>query len=326
MRSLERRADLYEGLASTLDAGVPAARALRAVGESTRDASVRSGLARAASAIESQGYTFLEALDIWEPRLPEFERGLIDVGERSGQISVTLRSLAETLRSMAWMRRRTLSGLAYPAILMHLAVVAFSIVGSVARGGGLSDALTSAAVGLVVLELALVVGYIGLRSLGRNEVAGFRERLFRWVPFLGSGLRSYALARLSTTLRALLSAGVHTGESWLQSASVCGSAALRRDVEEWAPRLEEGLPPSEGLRGSRVFPPEFHTIYQVGEQSGQIDDSLARLAKLYRERGDESIRRFAEWTPRAVYGILVVAIAILVISAGAKYVRFLDSI
>ena len=326
MKTLERRARFYESLAPTLAAGVPAGRALRAVGEATRDSSERLRLDRSADAIETQGFTLLEALDLWEPRLPEFERGLIDVGERSGQISMTLTSLGETLRTMSRMRRRTLSGLAYPAILIHLAVVAFSIVSSVGRGGGLNDALFSAFAGLVVLEGTFAGMFVLFWVVGRNQFVYVREAAFRWVPFLGVSLRSYALAKLTLTLRLLLNAGVNTVSSWRQSASVCGSGVLSRDVEKWAPRLEEGLPPSDALRESRVFPPEFFTIYQVGEESGRIDDSLERLTELYQEQGDENIRRFTEWTPRFVYGIVAVAIGIFIIQAASRYIGFLDSL
>ena len=123
-----------------------------------------------------------------------------------------------------------------------------------------------------------------------------------------------ALSRLSLSLHALLNAGVPVVRAWPLAAAASGSVRLKREVASWPPLIEEGVTPAQLLAESRVFPELFSTMYNTGEISGTIDDSLIRLQRLHQERGTMQFRIIADWLPKIVYFAIVIYVAYSVVS------------
>ena len=71
--------------------------------------------------------------------------------------------------------------------------------------------------------------------------------------------------------------------------------------------------PAEVVRASRAFPDLFVNQYATGEVSGQLDDVLRRLHQYFQEEGTRKLRAVAQWTPRVVYLVVVLAIAFFVL-------------
>ena len=139
------------------------------------------------------------------------------------------------------------------------------------------------------------------------------------IPVLGSARRDLALARLSASLEALLSAGVTIIEAWELAATACGSPHLRRRVLAWRSLVEAGQTPAEVVRDSAAFPELFASQYQTGEISGKLDETLRRLHTYYQDQGTRKLHAFAAWTPRACYLIIVCFIAYRVLSFWSSY-------
>jgi type IV pilus assembly protein PilC len=135
------------------------------------------------------------------------------------------------------------------------------------------------------------------------------ESLFRTVPVLGKARRELALARLSSALEALLSAGVNIIEAWELAANASGSPAIRRTVLAWRPLVDAGQTPAEVVRSSARFPDLFANQYATGEISGKLDESLKGLHQYYQEEGSRKLHALARWTPRAVYLAVMLMIA-----------------
>src|SRR5207249_5145754 len=102
----------------------------------------------------------------------------------------------------------------------------------------------------------------------------FIERFIRPVPALGRAKHGMALARLAVALEALISAGVSIVDGWQLAADASGSPALRRAVLSWKPGIQAGETPGEMVSRSSAFPELFSNLYNTGEISGQLDDSL----------------------------------------------------
>ena len=144
------------------------------------------------------------------------------------------------------------------------------------------------------------------------------ERVLRPVPVLGVAGRNLALGRLAAALGALLDAGVTVIEAWELAGAASGSPALRRTVLAWRPDLDRGRTPAETVRDSGVFQ-IFSSQYASGEISGQLDDVLKRLHVYYQEEGSRKLHAVARWLPRAVYLVIMLAIAYNVIRFYTSY-------
>jgi type II secretory pathway component PulF len=145
------------------------------------------------------------------------------------------------------------------------------------------------------------------------------ENLSNGIPLLGAARRALALARLSLALEALLSAGVNIVDAWPMAAEASASLTVRRAVAAWRPHLQEGRTPAELVRESRVFPEIFANFYASGEVSGKLDESLRRLHSYYHDEGTRKLEAIAAWTPRLIYGIVAIFIAIKVIGFYSNY-------
>ncbi len=178
-----------------------------------------------------------------------------------------------------------------------------------AGGCTLADALERVEHWLPALDKALLQA--GEQS-GRLE-ASFQLLTDYYIPVLGTARHYLALSRLAAALEALLNAGVTIVEAWEMAATASGSPALNRAVRAWRPLVDAGQTPAEVVRASPRFPELFANQYATGEISGRLDDTLRRLRLYYEEEGSRKLHAVAQWTPRAVYLLVVLLIAYQII-------------
>jgi type II secretory pathway component PulF len=219
--------------------------------------------------------------------------------------------------------------LLYPVELIHFAAVVFLIILPFAASQFHASLL------LLFLRAALVLSplYLGtaflIYAMQSKHGEGWRsliESLLRFVPVLGAGRRALALARLALALEALLNAGVNIIEAWTLAAEATASPALRRAVAAWQPAFAEGHTPAELVRASPQFPEIFGNFYASGEVSGKLDESLRRLHSYYQEEGTRKLEALAQWTPRVVYLVVALIIAIKIIQFYTGYFQQITNI
>jgi type IV pilus assembly protein PilC len=320
-RHLTQRAELYHQLASLTTAGV----GLIAAVEMLRDAPPSRGLRKPLTQLAqdlSQGTTFSEALaQLSRGWMPQFDRALLHAGEASGRLDLCFRFLADYYNERARLARQTLSELAYPALILHMAILIFP-TGVLTRLVWEGDTVgyVSSKLLLLVPGYTLVLLGVYLSQAGHNELwRSWMERVLNVVPMLGPARSNLALARLSVALESLLNAGVSIVEAWPVAAAASGSPCLHRTVLGWKSSLEAGQTPAEVVRESRVFPDLFTNLYTTGEISGQLDDTLHRLYNHYHQEALRKMHALAQWAPRIVYFLIVLLIAVQIVSFYADY-------
>jgi type II secretory pathway component PulF len=176
--------------------------------------------------------------------------------------------------------------------------------------------------------LYLAVFFLIFACQGRHgeKWRAILERVFRPVPVLGTARRDLALARLSAALEALINAGVPIIGAWELAATASGSPALRRSVLNWRPRLEHGSTPAEMVSESGQFPTVFASLYNTGEISGQLDQTLNRLHTLFQEEGTRRMRLVARWGPQIVYFAVAIYVAFRVIGFYMGYFKEISDV
>jgi type II secretory pathway component PulF len=299
-RQLERRAELYHQLSVLISAGLTIRQGLEQLKKNPPDRALRQKVSDWLDNL-AQGMTVTQSVQRLGQWMPSFDLALIEAGEQSGRLDACFKLLAQHYEERARMVKQAISDLMYPVFTFHMAVVVFPFVQLLQPGGSLTRFfLTILAVLIPLYGGVYFLIYACQGRRGENWRAAL-ERVFRVVPVLGTARQDLALARLAAALEALLNAGVPIIGAWELAATASGSPALKSLVQTWRPRVDGGSSYSELVSESDQFPTVFNNLYHTGEISGQLDQTLLKLAALYQEEGIRRMRLVTRWGPQIVY-------------------------
>ncbi len=311
-KQLEQRSEFYHQFGILLSAGISAPLALDQLYKHPPARALREPIGQFREHLQG-GHTITNAVQMMGTWIPSFDAALIEAGDKSGRLDACCKLLAIYYHDRAQMVRQMISDLMYPVFVFHFAAVMFPFLTFFKTGNLLVFLLT---VGLILGPLYGIVIFIIYACQGKHGETwrSSLEAIVRPIPLLGTARHQLALARLSAALEALLTAGVPIIEGWSLAATASGSPALRRAVQSWKQPLQNGSTPAELVSQSRLFPELFANLYHTGEVSGQLDQTLLRIHTIYQDDGTRKMRMVAQWTPKIIYGIVVVLVAIKIIS------------
>lgn len=320
-RQLAQHAEFYRQLGALLGAGVGLMPALEILCASPPSRAFRRPIAALLKSLQDGASLADAGRALPRSWIPGFDHALIEAGESSGRLDACFRFLAEYYDERTRLARQVLSDLAYPAFVLHVAILIFP-TGLLTRMVWQGD-VTGFIVAKLAVFLPLYAGVVLLLYFGQaghGESWRFAlELLVRRVPVVGQARANLALARLSVALESLVNAGVSIIPAWELAAAASGSAALQRTVLAWRSDVQNGQTPAEAIRASRAFPELFSNLYSTGEISGRLDDTLRRLYRHYQEEAHRQFRIVAEWMPRLIYLVVVLFVAYQIISFWENY-------
>jgi type IV pilus assembly protein PilC len=231
-------------------------------------------------------------------------------GEKSGNLETVLRRYVAYVKVVAGVRRRTLSALIYPAVLLSLSLVVVSII-VVRVVPAFSDfyeqfgrqlpwttraIMTVSAVvraRLLLIVLGLVTVVVGFNAWLQRPVQ--RERFDRWilvVPGIGPTARKFATSQLARTLATLLGGGIPLVDSIAIASRSIGNRSMAVAMETVGQRVREGESFAAAMSGRGVFPDVAVKMAEVGEATGALQDMLNSLADFYDEEIETDLGRF----------------------------------
>ncbi len=296
-------------LATMINAGLPITRALGVLTEQTENQTFLPVIGVVRRDVEA-GLALSESLRKHPTLFDRLYVEMVRAGEISGRLDAVLLRIAEQLEKDRDLRRKVKSAMTYPIVVLLLAILAASfmllfIVPIFARmfedlGGtlplptriamGLSDVLTGP-IGLLVL-LALGAAAVAFVRWKRTE--GGRRIWGRWVlkiPLqIGGTVHKVALARFARTLGTLTAAGVPILQTIEITAVSSGSPVLEEALLKSRSAVREGLPMHVPLEHEPVFPAIVTRMVAVGEETGDLDGMLEKVAEFYESEVDASVR------------------------------------
>jgi general secretion pathway protein F len=312
-------------LATLLRAGLPVDRALSILVEITQEKSVQSLLEDVLKAIRG-GSSLANALEAHKASLPVYYIGLVRAGEAGGALDSVLWRLADTLENATALRETIRSAMYYPAfvLLMSVAtlVVMFTMVipefrplfedsgsampGSMAAMIAISDVLREDWWALLLALLVIVL--LGKIYFNAARAKESRDRWMLKLPLFGELITKIEVARFSRTLGVLLSHGVLV----LSAVSITADAVANRHIAAAIRGLGSKLGGGEGLAvplmETGLFPRLAVQLIQVGEESGQLEPMLLRVAEIY----DGEVKHTLERILSLLVPIMTICIGVLV--------------
>ncbi len=314
---LARRAELYHQFASLTSAGLGISQTIEQLRRYPPARDFRLPLENVLREI-ARGFTFTESIRRSGDWLPDFDIALIEAGERSGRLDACFRKLGDYYENRARMARQMIADMLYPAFLVHFAVFIIPFAQMFTSGNVLRYLAQTLGI-LLPLYLLVALVIFAMQGGHGERWRSLLETILHPVPVLGSARRDLALARLAMSLEALISAGVGIVEAWDLSAKVSGSSALRRAIQSWKRSVAGGQTVAEAITASGAFPEMFSNQYNSGEISGKLDEVLLRLQNYYEDSGRRKMHMLAQWTPRIIGILVMIAIGIYIIRFWSNY-------
>lgn len=311
--------------ATMINSGLPLIQCLEILGSQVENPNLARIIQEVCSDVEA-GNTLSDSLAKHEKVFTPLFINMVAAGEAGGILDRVLFRLAEYLEKSNSIRRKVKGAMVYPAVVMSIAIIVtiFLLVfviptfAKLFESSGLSLPLptrvTIAASNFMMaawpfLLIMTIVAVVGLRRYHRTDRGEYRiDSLLLKIPHLGELLRKAAIARFSRTLGTLLSSGVPILDAMEITATTSGNRVIQEAVMSSRSSIASGDTISEPLGKSAVFPPMVVQMIRVGEETGEMDNMLNKIADFYEDEVDVAV----ETLTSVLEPILIVGIGFIV--------------
>jgi len=144
---------------------------------------------------------------------------------------------------------------------------------------------------LILIAIGAVAGFIGVKKFFESErgIRLFDTNILR-VPVIGLLQKKVAVAKFTRTLGTLIASGVPILQALEVTADTAGNVVIADAVNKTRASIREGESISEPLKASTVFPPMVVQMIAVGEETGELDKMLTKIADFYDQEVDTAVK------------------------------------
>jgi type IV pilus assembly protein PilC len=296
-------------LSAMVSAGVPILRALSSQHDHTSSKQLRTVLVGVIKDVEG-GAQLADALAKYPNTFNDVYVNMVRAGEAAGILDDILKRLALQQEKNASMRKKIKSAMMYPMVLMGITVLAFfglmifviPQIGNIVKDLGGSDAKLPALTILMLslsdflvqygifVAIALIAGIVFLLRWLKTPQgkAAFHPFILR-IPLLKTIIQKIAVARFARTFSSLMGAGVAVLEALHVTGRAIGNVTYENAMTFAAEEVKNGKTLSSVLEKDPLFPPIVAQMLAVGEETGQTDMVLVKVADFYEEEVDVAI-------------------------------------
>ncbi|MBK9118476.1 MAG: type II secretion system F family protein [Phycisphaerales bacterium] len=294
-------------LSTLQDAGLPILRSIRILEQQQKPGMLRSCLKQVTEDVEG-GATLSEAMSRHPKAFDRLYCNMVAAGEAGGVLDVILQRLADFLEKAAKLKRKIIGAMIYPSVVIFIAmgIVTFIMVQVVPKFNeifsdfgtklpGVTQFLidlsawfaTGTPPGWVVIALSpiflvTIFKVIRMSETGRYAVDVATLR----VPVLGQLVSKSSIARFTRTLGTLIAAGVPILEALKITKATSGNEIYARMLQRVHDSIREGDSFANPLRASKTVDPIVVNMVDVGEETGELDKMLMKVADNYDDEVD----------------------------------------
>jgi type II secretory pathway component PulF len=320
--TVREKRDFYAGLARLIRSGSPLPSALELL---ARDTPWGMGeFLRSLNTRIKQGEPLGDALLQQRPKVTELEASIVTAASRGGRLDRGCDQLARYFEALDRARGEMWGGMAYPLVMMHVAIFMLKIQVLITTGvGPYLRATFSQLAFFYALAAAVWLAWKALTEAARHNVTA--DKVVRSIPGIGPIREKFALARFFATLDAQLEAQVNIWEAFANAAKTSDSARIITAAREAIPMLQAGERLSEALAVKKVLPEDYIRSFRVAEQTGELDAELTLLAQRSEELAVASLKRWSEWLPRMIYTLVLLYVAWGIVQWYASYLTMVTN-
>ncbi len=320
-------------MATMMKAGVPLVQAFDIVGQGHSNKNMTDMIMQVKADVEAGG-TFAHALSRHPLHFDDLFVNLVDAGEASGALEELLDKIATYKEKTEALKSKIKKALTYPIAVLVVALVVTAILlifvvptfSDLFEGFGAElPAFTQMVVNLsnFMIEsgwmigvgiVAIIVAFIQTKKRSRK----FREKLdviVLKIPAFGPLIFNSAIARFSRTLSTMFSAGVPLVDAMASVAGAAGNSVFTKEILRVRDDIASGSTLQASLSQNKaLFPNMLIQMVGIGEESGALDDMLAKVADYYEAAVDDAVDNLTALMEPLIMSFLAVVIGGLVIA------------
>lgn len=337
MKSREGGIKLYDlvifsrQLATMIESGIPLVQSLSTLIDQIENKKLKDVVLMLRQDIQ-EGTSFCNALAKHPKVFSELFINMTRAGEASGTLDEVLDRIATYLEKAESLNRKIRTSLVYPEVVVIMAVLITSVLlikvvptfkGIFEMLGGTLPLPTRILIGvsdvlkkyfLFVIGILVIFGFAFKRYINTEKGRyNFDARILK-IPVVGVLFRKVALAKFSRTFSTLIRSGVSILNALDIVARTSGNKVVEEAILNCRTAVQNGEPISRPLSKSGVFPPMVYRMIDIGEQTGQLEKMLSKIADFYDEQVDAQVAGLTSMIEPLVIAFLGVVVGGIVIS------------
>ncbi len=343
---------LFTRQLSTLqDAGLPLLRSLQILEGQLKPGKLKNVLQDVCEDVEG-GSSLSEAMTKHPSAFNRLYTKMVAAGEVGGVLDIILQRLAEFMEKAQRLKRKIKGALVYPSVVVVVAVLIVTFImwyivpkfEEIFRDFGV-------ALPLITRYLIAFSNWIAGKNVGQSIPGGayilvspifififFKlirkatpgraatDTVILWTPVFGNLIRKTTTARFTRTLGTLISAGVPILEAVLITRDTSGNYVFEKALTKVHDSIREGEPFAEPLRESKVCDQIVVNMIDVGEETGDLDAMLLKIADNYDEEVDVAVAALVSLIEPMLVVFLGVVVGTIVVAMFMPLVAMIESL
>ncbi len=306
---------IYHNLAVMLDAALPILKSLDTVGEGLQG-HLRKIFSDISNSV-SLGNSLADPMAEYPKVFAGLDVMLVKTAEMSGELPNCFKMLSNWYEFRNRIKKIMLSGLLLPLLIFHILVFIAPLPSMVLGRISIAEYMMQAVT--ILGALYLLIG-ITLAVFHSRANTGFLRKLFDALvlrmPLLGQSVRQLSICRYCRAFNMLYKAGVPIRECATQAPEVTGNLVISEMFKGGAASVVAGNMTSDGF--SRGIPSEYLELWRTGEESGELDKMIDKIAEIAGDKAEHLFTVFAQWLPKLVYALVCLMLIMQILKmAGA---------
>lgn len=296
-------------LSTMVSAGVPLLRSLTTMRDQVENPTLREVISDLIRDVQG-GVSLADAMAKHPDVFSDIFVNMIRAGESAGIVDDILKRLATQVEKNASMRKKIKSASTYPIVLLTLTIGAFmgltifiipkiaAILKDLGGPNAKLPAITQVMIGIsgfmthywyIVIGGGFLIIFLTRRYIKTPAGRYQFHSLVLKIPVLKTLITKISVARFTRTFAALIGAGVSVVEALRVTSRAIGNDVYRKAIEDAANQVINGAQLSQAIEGNKLFPGIVPQMLAVGEETGQTDVVLVKVADFYDEEVDAVI-------------------------------------
>ena len=319
-------------IATMLTAGVPLVQTIEMIGKGNDNGNIRKLLADIGNKVQS-GLPLSDCLREHPRFFDDLYCDLVNSGEQSGALEAIFDRVALYKEKAEALKSKIKKAMTYPIAVIIIAGIVTSIllifvvptfVDIFAGFDAELPAFTLFVVGIsnfmvaywyIMLAAIIIAGFMFKKA--HQNSSKFRDKVDVFVlkiPVIGFILNKAAVARFARTLSTTFAAGVPLIDALESAAGAAGNVVYRTAIHDIRSEVSAGMQMNLAMRNTDAFPDMVVQMVAIGEESGALDDMLAKVAFVYEQEVDDAVDGLTALLEPMIMAVLGVVIGGLIIS------------
>lgn len=310
---------------SILNAGVTVVDGLKMLEDSTENKTLRKSIYNVQVNVE-KGETLANAMALEGKVFPDLLINMVAAGEATGNLSVAFERICTQFEKDQKLRSILVGAMIYPVVVLVVAVIVVIVLMVVVipqfqqvfdMMGEQLPLPTRIVIGVsefmksnLVWVIGGIIGFVGLIIYAKNTETGkqITSRMCLKIPIVKDFSIKNASAKFSMTMSTLVMSGVPLVEALGIVANVVENRVVRKVLNDSREEVMQGIPMSEPIEASEVFPQMVYHMLRIGEETGNTEAMLDKVAEYYEQEVEAATKNLTTAMEPAVIILLAVVV------------------